>query len=89
MIRGMFTEILGVELPATFPRMTYAEAQQRFGSDKPDLRIPLELVDVGDLMQGVEFKIFADAANDPHGRVGSRGQDPGRATTGHWPLPGR
>lgn len=69
MIRGLFNDTLNVSLPKTFPRMTYAEAMSRFGSDKPDLRIPLELVDVGDLMQTVEFKIFADAAKDPQSRV--------------------
>ena len=69
MIRGLFAELLHVTLPTPFPRMPYAEAMRRFGSDKPDLRIPLELVDIGDLMQLVEFKIFADAAKDPHGRV--------------------
>jgi aspartyl-tRNA synthetase len=69
MIRGLFVEILNVKLPDVFPRMTYAEAMSRFGSDKPDLRIPLELVDVGDLLKSVEFKVFADVANDPNGRV--------------------
>ncbi len=69
MIRGLFSELLNVELPKPFPRMTYAEAMSRYGSDKPDLRIPLELVDVGDLMQEVEFKVFAEPAKDPHGRV--------------------
>ncbi|HEC17395.1 MAG TPA: aspartate--tRNA ligase [Sedimenticola sp.] len=69
MIRGLFRETLGQELPEPFPRMTYAEAMERFGLDRPDLRIPLELVDVGDLMQGVEFKVFAGPAKDPHGRV--------------------
>lgn len=69
MIRGMFKTLMQIELPKPFPRMTYAEAQRRFGSDKPDLRIPLELVDVGDLMKKVEFKVFAEPANDPHGRV--------------------
>jgi len=69
MIRGLFSELMNVELPKPFPRMTYAEAQKRYGSDKPDLRIPLELVDVGDLMQEVEFKVFAEPAKDPHGRV--------------------
>ncbi|MBV9576318.1 MAG: aspartate--tRNA ligase [Gammaproteobacteria bacterium] len=69
MIRGLFTEILQVQLPTPFPRMPYAEAMQRFGSDKPDLRIPLELIDIGDLLQEVEFKIFAQAAKDPQGRV--------------------
>lgn len=79
MIRGLFTEILQVQLPNPFPRMTYAEAMRRFGSDKPDLRIPLELIDVGDLMQQVEFKIFADAAKDPHSRVAAL-RVPGGAT---------
>ena len=57
--RRLFKEAIDVELPAEFPRMTYAEAMQRFGTDRPDLRIPLELVDVADLMDGVEFKVFA------------------------------
>ena len=69
MIKGLFKTILNVDLPDTFPRLTYADAMRRYGSDKPDLRIPLELVDVGDVLKNVEFKIFADAANDPHGRV--------------------
>lgn len=69
MIRGMFSELLNVQLPKPFPRMTYAEAMRRFGSDKPDLRIPLELVDIGDLLKNVEFKVFADVAKDPQGRV--------------------
>jgi aspartyl-tRNA synthetase len=69
MIRRLFKEVMGEELPNPMPRMTYAEAMQRYGSDRPDLRIPLELVDVGDLMQGVDFKVFAGPAKDPHGRV--------------------
>lgn len=69
MIRGMFDEVLNVQLPERFERMTYADAMRRFGSDKPDLRIALELVDVGDLLKDVEFKVFADVAKDPHGRV--------------------
>lgn len=69
MIRGLFREVMQVELPTPFPRLTYADAMRRYGSDKPDLRIPLELVDVGDLLQDVEFKVFADPAKDPHGRV--------------------
>ncbi|HHJ20077.1 MAG TPA: aspartate--tRNA ligase [Gammaproteobacteria bacterium] len=69
MMRQIFSEVLDVNLDATFPRMSYAEAMQRFGSDKPDLRIPLELVDVGDLLAGVEFKVFSGPANDPKGRV--------------------
>ncbi len=69
LIRDLFKTILDVELPDPFPRMTHAEAIRRFGSDKPDLRAPLELVDVADLMQAVEFKVFAGPANDPKGRV--------------------
>ncbi len=69
MMRGMFKDIMNVDLPAKFERMTYADAMRRFGSDKPDLRIPLELVDIGDLLKNVEFKVFADVANDPHGRI--------------------
>lgn len=69
MIRGLFAEVLNVALPNPFPRMTYAEAMRRFGSDKPDLRIPLELIDVADLMKGVEFKVFSGPANDAQSRV--------------------
>ncbi len=68
MISELFKEVLDVEL-GEFPRMPYAEAMSRFGSDKPDLRIPLELVDVNDLMQQVDFKVFNGPANDPKGRV--------------------
>jgi aspartyl-tRNA synthetase len=69
MIRQLFAEVLAVALPDPFPRMTYAEAMARFGSDKPDLRIPLELVEVGDLVRDSEFKVFAGPAADPQGRV--------------------
>ncbi len=69
MIRQMFKEVLAVELPDPFPRMPYETAMQRYGSDKPDLRIPLELTELSDLMTGVDFKVFAAAAEDPHGRV--------------------
>jgi aspartyl-tRNA synthetase len=69
MIREVFHEAIGVELPDPFPRLTYAEAMRRYASDKPDLRVPLELVDVADLMQGVEFKVFAVPAASPTGRV--------------------
>ena len=69
MIRQVVKQVLGKDLPNPFPRMTHAEAIRRFGSDRPDLRCPLELVDVGDLMQGVEFKVFSGPANDPGGRV--------------------
>ncbi|MBK8755444.1 MAG: aspartate--tRNA ligase [Candidatus Competibacteraceae bacterium] len=69
MIRQMFKEVLAVELPDPFPRMPYETAMQRYGSDKPDLRIPLELTELSDLMTEVDFKVFAAAAQDPQGRV--------------------
>ncbi|MFZ1537550.1 MAG: aspartate--tRNA ligase [Chromatiaceae bacterium] len=69
MIRRLFREILGAELPNPLPRLTYAESMRRFGSDRPDLRVPLELIDVADLMAGVDFKVFAGPAQDPEGRV--------------------
>jgi len=69
MIRTLFREVLDTELPDPFPRMTYADAMRRFGSDRPDLRVPLELIDVADLMGEVEFKVFAGPAKDPDGRV--------------------
>ena len=69
MIRNLFDKALGESLPNPFPRMTYQEAMNRFGSDKPDLRIDLELVDVNDLMKGVDFKVFSGPANDDKGRV--------------------
>ena len=68
MVRKAFSELLNVEF-GEFPHMPYSEAMRRFGSDKPDLRIPLELVDVADLMDGVEFKVFAGPAKDPKGRI--------------------
>ena len=69
MIRHVFREVMGVELAAEFPRMTYAEAMRRYGSDKPDLRIALELVDVAEQVKDCEFAVFTSAANDPDGRV--------------------
>ncbi len=69
MIRHVFREVAGVELADPFPRMSYAEAMRRFGSDKPDLRIPLELVDVAEHLKTSGFKVFAGPANDPGGRV--------------------
>ncbi len=69
LIRSVFQEVQGVELPAPFPRLTYAEAMARFGSDKPDLRVPLELTELTDLMKTVEFKVFRAAADAPGGRV--------------------
>ncbi|GAW85353.1 aspartyl-tRNA synthetase [Bathymodiolus platifrons methanotrophic gill symbiont] len=69
MMRNLFKEVIDVDLGNPFPRMTHAEAMSRFGSDKPDLRIPLELVDIADEMKDVEFKVFSGPANDPKGRV--------------------
>ncbi|MCG9696567.1 aspartate--tRNA ligase [Shewanella sp. Isolate11] len=68
MVRSLFLELLNVDL-GEFPRMTFAEAMRRYGSDKPDLRNPLELIDVADLVKDVEFKVFQDPANDSEGRV--------------------
>ncbi|MCK5871656.1 MAG: aspartate--tRNA ligase, partial [Methylococcales bacterium] len=69
MIRGVFDKTLEVKLPEKFPQITYHEAMRRFGSDRPDLRIPLELVDIADEMKAVDFKVFSKPANDPDGRV--------------------
>lgn len=69
MIRRLFSEVLDVTLPEPFPRITYEEAMRRFGSDKPDLRIPLELVDIADVVADSGFKVFAGPAKDPAGRV--------------------
>lgn len=69
MVRELFGTVLDTELPAPFPRLTYSEAMRRYGSDRPDLRVPLELVDVADLLQEVDFKVFAGPAKDPAGRV--------------------
>lgn len=68
MIEKLFSEMLNVDL-GEFPRMPYAEAMQKYGSDKPDLRIPLELVEIKDLLQDIDFKVFAGPANDPKCRV--------------------
>jgi aspartyl-tRNA synthetase len=69
MLRTLFKNVLDVDLPNPIPRMSYDESVRRFGSDRPDLRVPLELVDVADLMKSVEFKVFAGPANNPSGRV--------------------
>ncbi len=69
MIRHLFQEILNISLGDPFPRMGYAEAVQRYGSDRPDLRNPLELVEISDLMVDVEFKVFAEPARQDNGRV--------------------
>ncbi len=68
LVRELWLEVKGVDL-GDFPIMTFAEAMRRFGSDKPDLRNPLELVDVADLLKYVDFKVFSGPANDPKGRV--------------------
>ncbi|QWK98037.1 aspartate--tRNA ligase [Plesiomonas shigelloides] len=68
MVRELWKEVKGVDF-APFPIMTWAEAMRRFGSDKPDLRNPLEIVDVADLVKDVDFKVFSGPANDPKGRV--------------------
>lgn len=69
MVRSVFADVLSVTLSDPLPRLTYAEAMQRFGTDRPDLRIPLELVDIADLMTEVEFKVFAGPATTPGSRV--------------------
>ncbi len=69
MIRVLFRSVLDVELPDPLPRLSYQEAMRRYGSDRPDLRVPLELVDVADLLDSVDFKVFAGPAADPDGRV--------------------
>ena len=69
LVRHIFREVLAAELPDPFPRMSYAEALRRFGSDKPELRIPLELTDVADLVRDCDFKVFAGPAKDAQGRV--------------------
>ena len=69
MIHKLFEKVLGVTLESPMPRMTWKEAMKRFGSDRPDLRVPLELIDIDDLLTEVEFKVFSGPANDPNSRV--------------------
>tara|TARA_B100000902_G_scaffold22234_1_gene26834 strand:+ start:184 stop:1962 length:1779 start_codon:yes stop_codon:yes gene_type:complete len=69
LMRFVFKKVMDIALPDEFPRMSYAEAMHRFGSDKPDLRIPMELIDISDLMTNVEFKVFSGPAQDKEGRV--------------------
>lgn len=69
MVRDVFAKVLEVPLHTPFPRITYAEAMSKYGVDKPDLRIPLRLVEVSDLMENVEFQVFSGPARDPNGRV--------------------
>src|SRR5690554_7145772 len=68
MIKEVFQKELGVDL-GSFPHMTYADAMNKYGSDKPDMRIPMEIVDVAEFLQDIEFKVFAGPAKDPKGRV--------------------
>jgi len=81
MFRNLMREVAGVELPEPFPRMTYAEAVERYGIDRPDLRIPIELVTVGDLLTDVDFKVFSGPAADPRGRVAAMRVPGGNALT--------
>src|SRR5690606_17352753 len=81
MLRDVLREVSGVELADPFPRMTWAEAMRRYGSDKPDLRIALELVDVAHLVREVEFEVFSEPANDAHGRVAALRAPGGAAFT--------
>ena len=69
LIRYVFDQVMNISLPEVFPVMSYSEAMRRFGSDKPDLRIPMELVDLSDIMKEVEFKVFSGPAKDRDGRV--------------------
>lgn len=69
MIRRLFKDIIDVDLGAQFPVISYQEAMRRYGSDRPDLRVPLELVDIADEIKNVDFKVFSGPANDPDGRV--------------------
>ncbi|TSA48814.1 MAG: aspartate--tRNA ligase [Nitrosomonadales bacterium] len=69
MIRRMFKQVQDIDLPAAFPRMSFAEAMNRYGSDKPDMRVTLELTELTDVMQDVDFKVFSGAANAVGGRV--------------------
>ena len=69
LIRNLFSNVLNVKLPSRFKTMAYKDAMFKYGSDKPDLRIPLELIEVSDLMKNVEFKVFSKPANDSESRV--------------------
>jgi aspartyl-tRNA synthetase len=81
LIRTVFKEAMDVDLPNPFPRMTYAEAMARFGSDKPDLRVTLELTEVTDVMKDVAFKVFAGVANSATGRIAAMRIPGGAALT--------
>src|SRR5204863_483371 len=87
LIRGVFRDVLGVDLPDPFPRLSYAEVIARYGSDKPDLRVPLELTELTDLMKSVDFKVFRQAADLMGGRVAAlRVADPGTALAKGYDL---
>ncbi len=81
MMRGLFNSVVGADIEGSFPRLSYAQAMERFGSDKPDLRISLELKTVSDLLADVEFKVFSGPANDPQGRVAALRVPGGNALT--------
>jgi len=81
LVRQVFKETIGVELPNPFPRMSYDEAISRYGTDKPDLRVPLELAELTDVMKDVAFKVFAGPANTPGGRVAGLRVPGGNALT--------
>ena len=81
MIRQVFKTQLDVDLANPFPRMTYAESIERFGVDRPDLRVPMEMVTVSDLVADIDFKVFAGPANDPAGRVAALRVPGGNALT--------
>ena len=81
MMRTVFKQVKGIDLADPFPRMSYHEAMLRYGTDRPDLRNPLELVEVGDLVKEVEFKVFSGPANQAHGRVAALRLPGGNALT--------
>ncbi len=81
LIRNLFKEVMQVELPKPFPRLTYQETMQRYGSDKPDLRVPLQLTELTDLMKAVEFKVFRSAAELSDGRIAALRVSNGGALT--------
>lgn len=81
MMRGLFNSVVGADIEGSFPRLSYAQAMERYGSDKPDLRISLELKTVSDLLADVEFKVFSGPANDPQGRVAALRVPGGNALT--------
>ncbi|MEW6676359.1 MAG: aspartate--tRNA ligase [Pseudomonadota bacterium] len=87
MIRDMFKKAQDIDLPNPFPRMPYSEAMSRYGSDKPDMRVTLEITEVTDAMQDVAFKVFSGPANDPKGRVAAM-RIPGGASLSRGEIDG-